>query len=38
MLERGPASWSRFMTSEIRYIRRSELDVSEALKIPGDQL
>ena len=38
MLERGPASWLRFMTSEIRCIRRYELDASEALKIPGDQL
>src|SRR3954452_3169920 len=34
MLERGPASWLRFMTSGTRCIRRSELDVSEALKIP----
>jgi hypothetical protein len=47
MLERDPASWLRFTTSEIRWKRRSELldesisdegrDASAALKIPGDQ-
>ena len=47
MLERDPGSWLRLITSEIWCRRRSELlderifeggrDVSEALKIPGDQ-
>jgi hypothetical protein len=47
MLERDPASWLRFITSEIWCRRRSELldessfeearDASEALRIPGDQ-
>ena len=47
MLERDPGRWLRLITSEIWCRRRSELldewifeggrDVSEALKIPGDQ-
>jgi hypothetical protein len=47
MLERDPASWLRFITSEIWCQRRYELldesisekgrDASEALTIPGDQ-
>jgi hypothetical protein len=47
MPERDPASWSRFITSEIWCERRYELldesiseegcDASEALKIRGDQ-
>jgi len=47
MLERGPARWLRFVTSEIWCTRRSVLldesifegvrEASEALQIPGDQ-
>ena len=47
MLERDPASWLRFITSEIWCRRRSEVldesifegarDASEALTICGDQ-